>query len=69
MRANPTTSNDGGFTGAAHSQTISGITQQGISGDRVSWRVTYTANNGDANKVYHTDNFDQNKIKMDSELG
>ena len=69
MRANPTTSDDGGFTGAAHGATVSGITQQGISGDRVSWRVTYTADNGNANNVYHTDNFDQNKIKMDSELG
>ena len=69
MRANPTTSDDGGFTGAAFGGAVSGITRQGISGDRCSWRVTFTGTIGDANKIYHTDNFDQNKIKMDSELG
>ena len=68
MRANPTTSDDGGFNGSAFGGTVVGLTRQGISTDRCSWRVTFTGAIGDANKMYHTDNFDQNKIIMNSEL-
>ena len=68
MRATPTTTNDGGFTGSAFGGTISGLTRQGISVDRCSWRVTFTGAIGDANKMYHTDSFNTNKIYMDAEL-
>jgi len=68
MRGTPTTTHTG-ITGAAlMGSTVSSLTRQGVSADRCSWRVTLAGAAGDANKVYHTDQFDQDYIHMDAEL-
>ena len=68
MRATPTTTNTG-FTGASFAgSTVSSLTRQGISANRVSWRVTLAGAAGGAYEVRHTDQFDQDKIHMDAEL-
>ncbi len=68
MRGTPTTTHTG-ITGAAlMGSTVSSLTRQGVSADRCSWRVTLAGAAGDANKLYHTDQFDQDYIHMDAEL-
>ena len=68
MRGTPTTTHTG-MTGAAlMGSTVSTLTRQGVSADRCSWRVTLAGVAGDANKLYHTDQFDQDYIHMDAEL-
>ena len=69
MRATPTVTDDGGFSGGtAGGGTVSGIGVQGISKDRISFRVTFSGSFGNAFSVYHTDSFDQNQVFMDAEL-
>lgn len=69
MRATPTVSDDGGFSGSASGGgTITGISQAGISKDRISFRVAFSGSFGTGNYLYHTDSFDQNQIFMDAEL-
>ena len=68
MRATPTTTHTG-FTGASFAgSTVSTLTRQGISANRVSWRVTLAGAAGGAYEIRHTDQFDQDKIHMDAEL-
>jgi hypothetical protein len=68
MRATPTTTHTG-FTGASFAgSTVSTLTRQGISANRVSWRVTLAGAAGNAYEIRHTDQFDQDKIHMDAEL-
>ena len=68
MRATPTTTHTG-FTGASFAgSTVAVLTRQGISANRVSWRVTLAGAAGGAYEIRHTDQFNQDKIHMDAEL-
>ena len=68
MRGTPTTTSSGFTSAALMGSTVSALTRQGISADRCSWRVTLAGTAGGSNQIYHTDQFDQDKIKMDAEL-
>ena len=68
MRGTPTTTSTGFTSAALMGSTVSALTRQGISADRCSWRVTLAGTAGGSNQMYHTDQFDQDKIKMDAEL-
>ena len=68
MRGTPTTTHTGFTSAALMGSTVSLLTRQGISADRCSWRVTLAGTAGGSNLIYHTDQFDQDKIKMDAEL-
>lgn len=68
MRGTPATTHTG-YTGAPFAgTTVFSLTRQGISADRVSWRVTLDASAGSAYDIQHTDGFDGDLIHMDAEL-
>lgn len=68
MRATPTVTNDGGFTGGGAGGTVSSISTQSIRDSRVSWRVAFSSAHGDSYQTRHVDCFDGNKIYYDAEL-
>ena len=69
MRGTPTTSLSSGFLGgAAIGSTVSSLSREGISKNRISWRVTLAGTAGNGNNVYHTDSFNGDKVLMDAEI-
>ena len=68
MRAAPTVSTSGTFSGSASGGTINSISTSSIGPDIVAFRVAFSANIGDSFSIRHTDTFDGDKILYDAEL-
>jgi hypothetical protein len=71
MRSAPTATYSSGMTGGAvvgFSGTVSSLTLQSASVNRLATRVTMSAANGTANLMYHCDSFDGDTVGLSSEL-